>query len=419
MITNLGKSESRIHWAWVVLGSSFATLFINYSIRIGAYSVLLPEMIRDLGINITQAGIIRAAYIFAYILFSPLAGWLTDRIGGRFVISFFCLFLGAGTFLMGRASNLFTAILFHGLIGMGAAAMWVPIVTLIQKWFGITRRGLALGILSPSYAMGFGLMGIVLPIIVKTYSWRMGWFLLGISGLVLVIFNVVLLRSDPKEMGLLPWGETPPSIQPASPSPPPFSCWNILKEAHFWLIGVSYLFISMGVYIFSDFIVTYGTMELKIGYDVASSFISIMALTSIIGGLVLMPLSDYMGRKRLLVMIHSFLALGILLIIYAKDDISLVRIGVGWFGFLYGAIWPMYAVCARDYFPKEVAGTVIGIFTLFYGIGAMLGPIVAGRITDATESFRWSFGLGALTAFIAAIVIGFLRKPRESGKKGD
>jgi len=297
--------------------------------------------------------------------------------------------------------------------------MWVPIVTLIQKWFGITRRGLALGILSPSYALGFGPMGIILPIIVKTYSWRMGWFLLGISGLVLVVFNIFLLRSDPKEMGLLPWGEIPKSIQLASPSPPPFSYWNILREAHFWLIGVSYLFISMGVYILSDFIVTYGAMELRIGYEVASTLISIMALTSIIGGLILMPLSDYIGRKRLLVMIHSFLALSILLIIFAKDDISLVRIGVGWFGFLYGAIWPMYAVCARDYFPKEVAGTVIGIFTLFYGIGAMLGPIVAGRITDVTGSFRWSFGLGALTALVAAIVIGFLRKPKESGEKGD
>lgn len=37
------KRWFKIHWAWVVLGSSFATLFVTYSIRIGAYSVLLPE----------------------------------------------------------------------------------------------------------------------------------------------------------------------------------------------------------------------------------------------------------------------------------------------------------------------------------------------------------------------------------------
>ena len=52
----------KIHWSWVILGTSFITLFVNYSIRIGAYSVLLPKMIQDLGINMTQAGMIRAGY---------------------------------------------------------------------------------------------------------------------------------------------------------------------------------------------------------------------------------------------------------------------------------------------------------------------------------------------------------------------
>jgi OFA family oxalate/formate antiporter-like MFS transporter len=79
----------------------------------------------------------------------------------------------------------------------------------------------------------------------------------------------------------------------------------------------------------------------------------------------------------------------------------------------------MYAACVRDYFPKEIAGTLIGIFTLFYGIGAMIGSVVAGRLADVTGTFRWSFGLGAFTAFIAALLIGFLRKPKAFEKKGD
>ncbi|MGB9629093.1 MAG: MFS transporter, partial [Thermodesulfobacteriota bacterium] len=95
----------KIHWGWVVLGSCFITLFINYSIRIGAYSILLPEMVKDLHLNMAQAGMIRAAYFLTYILFSPLMGWLMDRLGGRFVISAFCLFLGGGSILMGFSSN--------------------------------------------------------------------------------------------------------------------------------------------------------------------------------------------------------------------------------------------------------------------------------------------------------------------------
>ena len=418
-MTGHKKHSFGIHWGWVVLGTSFITLFVNYSIRIGAYSVLLPKMIQDLGINMTQAGMIRAGYFLTYILFSPLMGWLMDRVGGRFVVSFFCLFLGVGTLLMGQASNLTTAIFYHGIVGIGAAAVWTPISALVQKWFGGNKRGLALGILSPSYALGFGLMGIILPTIVKNYSWRMGWTLLGVSGLILIAINFLLLRDDPEKLGLLPWGETSDSIPSPSLQGASFHYWDILKERTFWLIGASYLFISVAVYIVSDFIVTYGVVELKIPYPVASTFISILALTSIVGGFVLMTLSDYIGRAKSLIVIHSLLALSILFIIFAKGNISFLMIGIGWFGFIYGPIFPMYAACARDYFPKEVAGRVIGLLTLFYGMGAMCGPIVGGYLTDLIGSFRWSFGIGALAALLASLIIGFLRRPREFAKKGE
>src|SRR4030042_5322993 len=419
MIPEQNRNSFRLHWGWVVLGASFITLFVNYSIRIGAYSVLLPKMIQDLGINMTQAGMIRAGYFLTYILFSPLTGWLMDRIGGRFVIRFFCLFVGIGSLLMGQASNLATAIFFHGIVGIGAAAVWTPISALIQKWFGGKKRGLVLGILSPSYALGFGLMGIILPTIVKNYSWRMGWYLLGASGLILIALNFLLLRDDPEKLGLLPWGETAKTIPSQPPSEPSFNYWDVIKERTFWLIGASYLFISLGVYIVSDFIVTYGVVELKISYPAASTFISIMALTSIVGGFVLMTISDYIGRAKSLVIIHSLLALSILFIILAKGNISLLKVGIGGFGFIYGPIFPMYAACARDYFPKEVAGTVIGLLTLFYGTGAMVGPIVGGHLTDLIGTFRWSFGIGALGALLASLIIGFLKRPREFGKKGE
>jgi sugar phosphate permease len=416
-MTDHNKRSLGIHWAWVVLGTSFVTLFVNYSIRIGAYSVLLPKMIEDLHINMTQAGVIRAGFFLTYILFSPLMGWLMDRIGGRFVISFFCLFLGMGTVLMGRASDLTTAVLFHGLVGIGAASIWTPVSALIQKWFGGNKRGLALGILSPSYALGFGLMGILLPPIVNNYSWRMGWYLLGASGLVLIAVNFLLLRDDPEKLGLLPWGETAQSAPSPSLLQSSFSYREIAKEPVFWWIGASYSFISVAVYIVSDFIVTYGVVELKIPYPVASTFISILALTSIVGGFAFMTLSDYIGRAKSLVMVHSLLALSILLIILTKDNISWLRIGVGWFGFMYGPIFPMYAACARDYFPKEVAGRVIGLLTLLYGIGAMAGPILGGRMTDLMGSFRWSFAVGALAALLASLIIGFVRKPEEVREK--
>jgi MFS family permease len=226
------------------------------------------------------------------------------------------------------------------------------------------------------------------------------------------VINTFFLKSNPEDIGLLPWGETSRSIE--SYSPRPFIHYrDVFKDGHFWLIGISYLFISTGSYIITDLIVTYGVMELKINYSIASTFITIMAVSGIVGGIVLMSLSDYIGRKKSLIIIHSLVTLSILLLILVGNDILLLNIGMGFFGFFYSAIWPMYSACARDYFPKEVVGSIIGLLTIFYGTGAMVGPIVAGYLADVTGTFRWSFGVGAFTSAIAALLIGSLRKPKE------
>ncbi len=403
----------KIHWAWVVLGSSFVTLFITYCIRIGAYSVLLPEMIKDFQVTKAQAGMIKGAFSMTYLILAPLMGWLTDRIGGRKVISLFCLFLGGGTFLMGKADGLTLSVIFYGIVGVGAAATWVPIVALIQDWFGEKKRGLALGILSPSYGIGFGLMGLILPLIVLKYHWRLGWSVLGIAGLLLLFLNGMLLRDRPEQMGLFPWGE--PAKGEREVIPPPrqrMSYLEILKEGRFWMIGLSYFFISYGTYTMVDFMVTYGAMELRIPYQIASLFITVIAFSGVIGGIFLMALSDYIGRKKSLVIIQSLVAMGTLFIIAVGNHVSFLMVGLGCFGFLYGAIWPMYGACARDYFPKEITGAVFGLMTIFYGVGAMISPVLTGHLADVTGTFRWSFGLGAFSSSMAALLIGFLRKPK-------
>jgi MFS family permease len=194
---------------------------------------------------------------------------------------------------------------------------------------------------------------------------------------------------------------------------------EILKEGRFWIIGISYFAISYGTYAIVDFIVTYGTIELQIPYQVASLFITVFAFTGVVGGILLTALSDYIGRKKLLVIIQTLVALTVLFVIFGGNNILLLMVGMGCFGFPYGAIFPLYAACARDYFPKEVAGSVLGLLTIFYGVGAMVSPVLSGYLADITGTFRWSFGVGAFAAFSAAIVIGFLSKPGEFVKEGD
>jgi sugar phosphate permease len=412
------KGFHKIHWAWVILGASFITLFINYSIRIGAYPILLPEMIVDLQLTKAQAGLIKSAFAITYLVFAPIMGWLTDRIGGRKVISFFCLFLGGGAFLMGKAQSLFGLATSFGIVGIGSAAMWVPSAALIQNWFGMKRRGMALGILNASSGAGFGLMGLILPVMVVGYGWRFGWFTLGIAGVSLFLLNGPLLRDRPEEVGLSPWGGKGDEAKENSFPPKRIGYLEILKQGQFWILGISYFLISYGSYALLDFIVTYGVLELNISYGTASLFITIAAFCGIPGGILTMTLSDHIGTKNSLGIIYTLMGLSILFIIFG-NNVPLLMVGIGWFGVLYGGIFPLVAACGRDYFPKEVTGTILGLLTIFYGAGAMTTPVVTGYLADLTRTFRWPFGLGAFASLFASFLIGFLKRPKEFANEDD
>lgn len=402
------------HWGWVILGTSFITLFINYSIRIGAYPVLLPEMIKDLQLTKTQAGAIKSAYAITYLIFSPILGWLTDRIGGSKVISLFCLLLGGGTFFMGKAENLFDAALFFSLVGVGAAAMWVPSATLIQKWFVKGKRGFALGIASSSSGVGSGLMGLVLPTIAIKYHWRTGWFLLGIAGLSLFILNGLLLRDRPDDMNLSTGRERAGIRRAGHPPNERVSYLGILAQSQFWIIGLSYFLICYGSYALMDFVVTYGYIELKIPYGTASLLISVSAFSGIPGGILMMILSDHIGTKRSLQIVYGLMPLSILTVMVSGSHTYFLLVGVGWFGFLYGAVFPMVAACARDYFSRQVTGTVFGLLTFFYGAASMISPVLTGYLADLTRTFKWSFSLGAFATLIGFLLTMFLQNPEKA-----
>lgn len=401
-------SNRPFHWAWVTLATCFVNIFINYSIRLG-YGILLPEMIRALDITRTQGGMIYNSYLITYITLSPLTGNLTDRIGAKTVITFFCLLLTAGTSLMGTVRQFWSACLFFAIVGAGAAAMWTPVVALVQRWFGTRRRGMALGILSTGYGLGFATMGGLFPLIVETYSWRYCWFLLGAAAGVMVLVNGLLLRSNPEDHAMAPWGEDPNPVPTQPVQEVSFPYRLILKTTRFWLIGMSYCFIAAALYIITTFMVDYAHQELGIAYDMAALLATVHGLSQVGGVLTIPAISDYVGRRYTLITSNTVVACTFVGIIAVGANTSWLFVIIGIVGVCYGITFPIYGACAGDYFPKEVIGTVLGAWTTCYGLGAIGGLIVAGRIRDVTQSFGWAFFIAVACAGIAAVLIFLVR----------
>jgi sugar phosphate permease len=402
-----------VHLAWVILGICFIHLFINYSVRLG-YGVVLPEMIRALGLGRADGGSIYNAYLLTYIAFAPLTGYLTDRFGARRVISVCLVLLGSGVILLGTVERLWSACVFFGLTGLGASGLWVPIITVVQRWFSYQRKGLALGILSTGYGFGFALMGAAFPWIVDHYSWRYAWYFLGIMALMMAVPNVLVLRSDPADCGLQPWGQS------GLPQPPPVKTRTkvplgaVMRETNFWIIGASYFCISYGLYGFTTFMVDYATYQFNFPLAQASLLASIHGLFQIAGVLTVLPASDYLGRRRVILVSNSVMAAlltGLFFIGGSWLALCLVTAGMAVF---YGATFPVYGACAGDYFPREAMGTVAGAWTPFYGSGAILTHWITGRLRDVTGTYDHAFIICAAMAGASVALMGLVKHTSEN-----
>ena len=83
---------------------------------------------------------------------------------------------------------------------------------------------------------------------------------------------------------------------------------------------------------------------------------------------------------------------------------------MGGVAIFYGATFPIYGACAGDYFPREMMGTVIGAWTPFYGLGAILVHWVTGILRDRTGTYDYAFMISAAMAAVGLLLILLVRK---------
>jgi sugar phosphate permease len=410
------ENQNRFHWAWIILAVCFVNLYINYSARLG-YGVILPEMIRELHFTRTDAGSIFNAYLLTYILLTPLAGYLTDRFGARLVITVCSLILGSGLLLMGRVDSFLLACLAYAVVGLGATGMWTPVITVVQRWFAPHRRGLALGILSTGYGLGFATTGAAFPWIVQHFAWRHAWYFTGAAALAMVLANALFLRRDPESSGARPWGESNASrrgISAKNHATGRHPASDIFGDRVFWLIGISYFLISYSLYGITTFMVDYARYELGLSLEKATFLATIHGIAQVTGVLTLLPLSDYIGRRKTVLISDTFIALAVIGILMHGTSWLMLSFFVALLAVFYGVTFPIYGACAGDYFRKEIIGTVIGAWTPFYGLGAILSHWVGGMIRDRTGNYGLAFALNVMAALLA---VGFFFFVKPSSKR--
>ncbi len=381
----------------------FLTILAAYSIRY-SYGTLLPEMLPALDITKAQAGVIYASYFVAYTLLSPLMGMLSDRYDMRLIISIFVAIMGIGAFLMQYSTSILQSSIFFTIAGIGCAACWAPVMAVTQRWTSDKRRGLSLAMVDAGSTVGVITAGALMPIIVANSDWRTGWMVLGLFGIALGLVNFILIRNRPVSQSA-PSIETGGRVRPAG-----MAYKQLLIDGRFWLIGLAYLLTGFSIIIPFTFLSTYAVQELAFPYGSATMLITIVGAAGLMGKLTLGPFSDKVGRIKIMVICAVLISGGCLGIAFGRGWILFVMTFI--FGVGYGACWSMYAACASDFFSKQSAGGIVGLWTFLLGIGSICAPIITGWTADASGTLMWAFIISAVAGLGSLILLLPLLKIR-------
>lgn len=409
--------NSKIFYGYRVLAACFLLNAISAGCGPISFSFFVTSLERALNWSRTEIMTAFTIFFICTAIGAPFAGRLIHRFGGRRVISLGALITCIGYILLSQMNSLWQYYLGYIFIGFGVASTGPVITTLIvSNWFS-RRRGMAIGILS----MGAGTAGMVLtPLVIVYLLPNLGWSnsyltFAAITGGIVIPLALLVIRTRPADMGLLPDGREAPvtaSInETGTPAAEGLPFRAALTTQAFWLLAIATLFISGHMGVMQNQIPHLEDLRFPAG--IVASTMSIVAIMTTVGTLIFGWLCDRIKVKFAGVIGVTLMTISIIMLINIRTS------SPAWFIWTYATIlglgiggWiPTMSLLASSNFGLLAYGTIYGALNFFQSIGAAIGPILAGYFYDRTGSYHWAFIIVVIIVALGIPLVLSIRRP--------
>lgn len=390
-----------IHYGWIVCAAGTLLLICTLGATSNAFVAYLP-FIKAEGYSGAQvSSILSVRCLFSLIGMLSVEQYykILDLKAG---LTLSCVLSAAGFASYAFATSIwryyFPAMLCGFAYGFGSL---ISISILIRRWF-ISKRAYAIGLC----ASGTGISTICFPpvitLLVENYGLSNAFlteafFLMVCAGLV-----GLLLRNDPAELGLQPYGsDSEAGVTPAAIMP---SDRNLPKPYLFYMLGAMVLLGAVGTSGPGHFSVLFTTS----GYSamLASSAVSVFGISLTLSKLTYGLVSDRIGGCKSALLFFSILALGCLScgLVNGKSAIP-VFIGVILMGLGYPPATVGISVWAADFSDEAHYTKILKWFQVSYSLGGMAFVSVPGLLYDLTGHYQIAyFAFLGVIPLISAVI---------------
>ena len=399
----------------------FYGIFIGYSLYYftrKSFAFAMPALVRDLGYDKADLGIIGTVLAISYGMSKFSSGLLTDKTNPRILMGIGLIVTGIVNICFGFSSSILAFAVLWGFNGFFQGFGAPPCAKLLIHWFPQKERGRWWSIWNTSHNTGSFLCRHLVILSAAYMGWRYSFFAPGIICMIGGFFLLNRLRDTPASLGLPTveefHGEVPVSKKgEASEKPLPVKeiiFKHILGNKLIPLLGISYFFVYMIRTGMDEWSALY-FVEVK-GYDlltsgwVASSF----EVGGFCGSLTAGWASDtiFKGRRgpvNVICMLGALTALvGLWQLPYIHPSVdALLMFSMGFMIFGPQMLIGMLAAESTD---KKAAATATGFVGWFAYMGAASAGYPLGKIA---QEFGWSGYYLTLSA--CCVIVFFLLLP--------
>ncbi|KYK32187.1 MAG: hypothetical protein AYK22_07530 [Thermoplasmatales archaeon SG8-52-3] len=432
----MAKKEATTINRWIiVIGAIMIQLALGAIYAWSAFTTPLQgneTAISEFAFNKTQTQAIFSAGLATFAVFTIIGGRLQKIYGPRKIAFLGGICLGLG-YILGSfvGANFLLKLLFIGILGgAGIGLAYVVPIAVGVKWFpdkkglvsGLAVAGFGFGALiwilmaNPPSILGFngfitqqaGPLSYTIANVDETFR------LYGVIFLILVIIGSFVMINPPDSWKPKGWKSLSDKSENSKESKSLFPR-QMLRTRQFYLLWLMFCIGALAGLMVIGNIQNFAKNPtdgfMGHGYNVvqAVDFAVIGAAVCLpifngIGRIVWGQVSDKIGRRRALLSMFLFQGITMIIFFYSTSNPYFFYIIAALIGFNFGGNFALFPAATADSFGSENVGLNYGFVFMSYGVGGIVGPILAGAVQDAGLSFLYAFIPAAAMCFIAAIL---------------
>ncbi len=343
-----------------------------------AYGLILPSMRADLGLSYAQAANLGTVTAIGYLAVLLYAGVFAGRYGGRKAILLGLAFACAGFTGLSISTVYGWLMLFMVMLGFGTAFTFTPLISLLGGWYP-EQRGTVIGFANSGVGIGMLISGAIVPALTESDpidGWRQVWMVFAFSAAFVGLLIALFLRNPPTNQNT---GSLKQGLLSVYRSP-----HVLIMGLIYGLVGLTYIVQTLFMYSFA--------LASEVPAITAGQLVALMGLISVFSGPAWGVAADRIGHANALVICMVMAMFGNLLPVLWPET-AVFALHYVLIGLSISGLFTSILAASTSTVQPHLAAMAVSFVTVFFALGQLIGPAVAGVLIDWQQDFRLSFGL--------------------------